>query len=96
MASVTISGLTLSFVIYEEAIGMLRKRFDNKQLIVNRHMDLLLNLDPVTLQHDLKDFRKLYDVVESNVRGLEHWESSQAHTEVLFRLANCLLSYGSL
>ena len=33
-------------------------------------MDLLLNLDAVTSQNDLKGLRKLYDVVESNVRGL--------------------------
>ena len=33
-------------------------------------MDILLNLDAVTSQHDLKGLRKLYDVVESNVRGL--------------------------
>ena len=49
---------------------MLKKRFGNRQLIVNRHMDLLLNLDAVTSQHDLRGLRKLYDVVESNVRGL--------------------------
>ena len=69
-ASDAISGLTLTSANYEEAIGVLKKRFGNKQLIVNRHMDLLLNLDTVTSQHDLKGLRKLYDVVESNVRGL--------------------------
>ena len=69
-ASDAISGLTLTSANYEEAIGVLKKRFGNKQLIVNRHMDLLLNLNTVTSQHDLKGLRKLYDVVESNVRGL--------------------------
>ena len=33
-------------------------------------MDLLLNLDAVTSQQDLRGLRKLYTVVESNVRGL--------------------------
>ena len=70
IASDAISGLTLTSANYEEAICVLKKRFGNKQLIVNRHMDLLLNLDPVTSQHDLKGLRKLYDVVESNVRSL--------------------------
>ena len=69
-ASDAISGLTLTSANYEEAIGVLKKRFGNRQLIVNRHMDLLLNLDAVTLQHDLRGLRKLYDVVESNVRGV--------------------------
>ena len=48
-ASDAISGLTLTSANYEEAIGVLKKRFGNKQLIVNRHMDLLLNLDTVTI-----------------------------------------------
>ena len=33
-------------------------------------MDILLNLDADTSQYDLKGLRKLYDVVDSNVRGL--------------------------
>ena len=69
-AADAISGLTLTSANYEEAIGVLEKRFGNKQLIINRHMDLLLNLDAVTSHNDLKGLRKLYDVVESNVRGL--------------------------
>ena len=70
VASDAISGLTPTSANYEEAVGMFKKRFGNKQVIVNRHMDILLNLDAVTSQHDLKGLRKLYNVVESNVRGL--------------------------
>ena len=70
VASDAISGLTLTSANYEEAVGVLKKRFGNKQVIVNRHMDILLNLDAVTSQNDLKGLRKLYDVVESNVWGL--------------------------
>ena len=33
-------------------------------------MDLLLNPEAVTSQHNLKGLRQLFDVVESNVRGL--------------------------
>ena len=44
-ASEAISGLTLTSANYEEAIATLKRRFGNKQLIVNRHMDLLLNLE---------------------------------------------------
>ena len=69
-ASEAISGLTLTSANYEEAITTLKRRFGNKQLIVNRHMDLLLNLETVTSQHNLKGLRHLFDVVESNVRGL--------------------------
>ena len=37
-----ISGLSLSASNYEEAIAILKKRFGNKQQIINRHMDILL------------------------------------------------------
>ena len=69
-AAEAIAGLTLTSANYEEAIATLRRRFGNKQLILNCHMDLLLNLEGVTSQHNLKGLRQLCDVVESNVRGL--------------------------
>ena len=56
-AAEAIAGLTLMSANYEEAIDTLRRR--NKQLIVNRHMDLLLNLEGVMLQHNLKGLRQL-------------------------------------
>ena len=37
-----ISGLTLNSANYDEAIEILRKRFGNKQLIINKHMEQLL------------------------------------------------------
>ena len=33
-------------------------------------MDLLLNLEIVTSQHNMKGLKQLLDVVESNVKGL--------------------------
>ena len=66
-----VSGLTLTAANYEEAISVLQKRFGNKQQIVARHMDILLNVEPVTSNYDLSRLRKLYDAVESQVRGLK-------------------------
>lgn len=66
----SIARLTLSSSNYEEAIAILKKRFGNKQRIIARHMDLLLNVDPVKAEHDLKGLRHLYDLVESHVRSL--------------------------
>ena len=66
-AAEAISGLTLN---YDEAITILKKRFGNKQLIINKHMDILLNLDAVTSLYNLRGLRHLFDLVESNVRGL--------------------------
>lgn len=69
-ASKAVAGLTLTSPNYEEAVAMLKQRFGSKQLIINRHMDLLLHLEPVTSQHNLKKLRQLFDAVDSNVRGL--------------------------
>ncbi|XP_028397211.1 uncharacterized protein LOC114521021 [Dendronephthya gigantea] len=69
-AADSIAGLTLTNANYEEAINILKKRFGNKQLAINKHMNTLLNLDPVTSNHNLKGLRTLYDTVESHIRAL--------------------------
>ena len=66
-----ISGLNLTSSNYDEAVEILQKRFGNKQLIINKHMEQLLNIDSVASQHDVKGLRQLYDVIESNVRSLK-------------------------
>ena len=55
---------------YDEAVALLKRRFGKKQSIINRHMDILLRLEPMTSIHNLKGLRQLFDAVESNVRGL--------------------------
>ena len=52
-AAEAVSGLTLTAANYEEAILILKKRFRNKQQVVNKHMDTLLNLEAVS-SHNLK------------------------------------------
>ena len=66
-----ISGLNLTGANYDEAMEILQKRFGNKQLNINKHMEQLLNIDDVASQHDVKCLRQLYDVIESNVRSLK-------------------------
>ena len=70
-AAEAISGLTLIALNYDEAIETLKGRFGNKQQIINRHMEILLNLDTVTSHHNMGSLRKLHDTVESNVRSLK-------------------------
>ena len=70
-AAEAISGLTLTASNYHEAIEILKGRFGNKQQIINRHMEILLNLDSVTSHHNMRSLRKLHDTVESNVRSLK-------------------------
>ena len=67
-AAEAIAGLKLTSANYEEAVATLKRRFGNKQLIVNRHMDRLLQLESVTLTDNLKGLRRLFDAVESNIR----------------------------
>ena len=55
---------------YEEAIATLKRRFGNEKVIVSKHMDALLVLQTVASHHDLKGLHRLYDTVESHVRGL--------------------------
>ena len=49
-----ISGLSLTSANYGEAISILKKRFASKQQIVNKHMDVLLNVEPVTSPQNVK------------------------------------------
>ena len=69
-AADSISGLSLTASNYSEAIAILKRRFGNKQQVVNRHMDLLLELEPVFSMRDLKKICHLYDQVEGHVRNL--------------------------
>jgi len=65
-----ISGLKLTTANYEESIAILKKRFGNKQQIITKHTEILLNVDAVMSQCNIKGLRHLYDLVESQVRGL--------------------------
>ena len=66
-----VSGLTLTAANYDEAVSVLEKRFGNKQQIVAKHMDMLLNVESITSDCNLKGLRQLHDIIESHVRGLK-------------------------
>ena len=83
-AADAISGLSLTSTNYAEAIALLKKRFGNRQQIVNKHMDQLLALDPVTSLRDLKGLRRLYDKIEAHVRSLKGLGiSSESYSSML-------------
>lgn len=67
----SIAGLTLTAPNYNEAVSILEKRFGNTQQIISRHMDLLLNLEPVSAAHQLRNLRRLYDSVETCTQSEE-------------------------
>jgi len=54
----SIAGLTLTAPNYNEAVSILEKRFGNMQQIASKHMDLLLNLEPVSAAHQLRNLRR--------------------------------------
>ena len=66
-----VRGLTHSAASYQDAISILKRRFGNRQLIVSKHMETLLNIDPVTSDQNLKGLMKLYTDVEANTRSLK-------------------------
>ena len=65
-----ISGIPLTSANHRQAVVILEKRFGNRPLIVAKHMDTLIHVDPVTTANNVKGLCRLYDLVESNVRSL--------------------------
>ena len=83
-AADAISGLSLTSTNYAEAIALLKKRFGNRQHIVNKHMDQLIAIEPVTSLHDLKGLRRLYDKIEAHIRSLKGLGiSSESYSSML-------------
>ena len=70
-AAAALTGIQITSANYTEAIDILKQRFAQKQVIVNAHMESLLNLQAVSRERDIKALRKLYDNIESNVRSLK-------------------------
>ena len=70
-AESAIAGLPLTAGNYKEALEILQNRFAQKQVIINAHMDTLLNLEPVRSIENIKAARKVVDSVETHVRGLK-------------------------
>ena len=60
-AADAISGLTLTAANYDAAIALLKKRFGNKQLLINKHMESLLGIEQVTSIRDVKGLRQVFD-----------------------------------
>ncbi|KAL5496655.1 hypothetical protein EMCRGX_G012988 [Ephydatia muelleri] len=58
------AGLALISSNYEEAVTLLKKRFGIKQQRISKHMEVLLNLEPVTSSRNTKSLIHLYDKVK--------------------------------
>ena len=73
-ALAAVAGLKLTTANYCEAIDTLKKRLGNKQQIISRHMDTLLELESVTSSNNTKALRRLYYQLEFQVRSLKSLE----------------------
>ena len=54
-----VAGLTLTDANYNEAVQVLTSRFGNKQLIIDRYMDILLNLEAVVSNFSMLESDRL-------------------------------------
>ena len=59
---------------YKEAVDILKKHFSQKKMLINVHMEALLSLQKVSSERDIENLRKLYNVIEINVRSLKIFE----------------------
>ena len=48
----------------------MKDRFGNKQMIINKHVEGLVNMAPVTSNNDLKGLRKIYDLERGDLGAL--------------------------
>ena len=69
-AAAAVRGLRLTADNYGAAKEILKKLFGQKQIVINAHMESLVELSPVTSDGDLKHLRQLYDQIDSRVRAL--------------------------
>ena len=71
IAADTISGLPLTNSSYGEAVDLLGKRFGDKQIVISRHMENLMELPKIASNTELRKLRNLYDKTEATVRSLK-------------------------
>ena len=77
-----IAGLTLSDANYDEAIKILKDRFGNREKIISKHMEELVNLGSLVVTNN--NLRVLYDKIECHTRELRSLGVSE-------EAYNCLL-----
>ena len=78
-----IEGFPLTNENYTAAWQLLDERYGNEQLIISCHMNNLIKLNPI-IQPSVKEMRKLYDTIESNVGALRSLGINCKHFGPLF------------
>ena len=75
-ALTVVKGLLITNKNYGVALKMLEERFGNPQLLIHKHMTTFLSLDTISSIFDLKNLRKVYDKVETQICNLENLDKS--------------------
>ena len=70
-AALCISGFSISAANYKCAVELLIFRFGDTRIIINHHMDSLVNLQSVKSKNDFKSLRFLYDKIMPHKRALQ-------------------------
>ena len=71
IAANTIEGFAISEENYDNVIKLLKERFGRKDLLINTHLDNLLNIPPLKNSNDLNNFRIIVDKCKTQIRSLE-------------------------
>ena len=69
-AAAATSGISTTGANYEIAVKLLKDRFVQKQIIVNSHVEALMDLRSIVNEKDVKGLRKLVDEIDTNIRSL--------------------------
>ncbi|XP_037515421.1 uncharacterized protein LOC119391844 [Rhipicephalus sanguineus] len=70
-AALAIAGLPATASCYAEALDILKNRFAKTDVIIQTHMQRLIDIQPVRSSNDLQGLRCLYDTVQSQTRALK-------------------------
>ena len=70
-AKEAVAGLALTDANDTETIVILERRFGDKERIKACRIENFMHLEFVSLENNLVDLRRLYDMTESNIRGLK-------------------------
>ena len=87
-----VSGLTTIAESYNEAVELLKQRYDNTQILINTHMQQFVSLPVIKSVNDVKGLRKLYENVKSSVKNLKTLDDdSRSYRNLLVLLINAKL-----
>ena len=75
MARESISGFRLTAANYQQAVALFKK---SKQKIVDKHLEALFNVDPVTGGNNIRSLQCLFDAVTFHMGSLQALEVQPA------------------